>query len=99
MSEKTTTEQVTVRRSPKYLRFFILGAALAAVIAFISTAVSFTSVEQTGGIPVFQLVGFFTLFAAGAGGLLGLTLALLIDYALRRRVRTANAQRSFTTKK
>ncbi len=91
MSEKSTTEQVTVRRSPKYLRFFIFGAALAAIVTLISSALSFTSVEQTDGIPVFQLVGFFTLFAAAAGGFFGLTLALILDYALRRRVRMVDA--------
>ncbi len=97
MSEKSSTEKVTVRRSPKFLTFFIFGAALAAIASILSSAVIISASPTEGGVPVFQIVGFFALFSSAIGGLLGLTVAVILDRVLRRSVRTAEATRTVTS--
>ena len=97
MSEKSTTEKVIVRRAPKFLTFFIFGAALGVIASFISSAISLTITPSTGGVPVYQIVGFFALFASAIGGLIGLTLAVIFDRVFRRKAGTAEATRVITT--
>jgi hypothetical protein len=97
VSEKSSIETVTVRRSPKYLRFFLFGVALGAIVALISATPLIGMPNSTGGIPVFQLVGFFVLFTGAVGGLIGLGSALIIDLLMRRSVRVADAKRTVTT--
>lgn len=97
MSEKSSTETVTVRRSPKYLRFFLFGVAVGAIIALVSAAPLIGMPDSTGGVPVYQLVGFFVLFTGAVGGLIGLASALIIDLLMRKSVRTAEATRTVIT--
>ena len=97
MSEKSSTEKVTVRRTPKFLTFFVFGAALGAIISVISSAITLTMTPSTDSVPLYQIVAFFALFAAAIGGLLGLTAAVIFDRRLRRSTRMAEAQRTVTT--
>ena len=99
MSEKSTIETVSVRRSPKFLTFFLFGAALGAIVALFALATTTSAGTDTGGIPLIQLVGFFVLFAAALGGLLGLLAAIIADRRLRRSVRLAEARRTVTREK
>ena len=97
MSEKSSIETVTVRRSPKYLRFFLFGVALGAIISLVSATPRIGRPDTTGGVPVYQIVGFFVLFTGAVGGLIGLASALIIDLLMRRSVRTAEATRTVMT--
>ena len=97
MSEKTSTEKVTVRRTPKFLTFFIFGAALGAIISVISSAITLTASPSTDSVPVYQIVGFFALFSAAIGGLLGLVVAVIFDRTLGKSTRMAEAKRTVTT--
>jgi len=97
VSEKSSIETVTVRRSPKYRRFFLFGVALGAIVALISATPLIGMPNSTGGVPVYQLVGFFVLFTGAVGGLIGLGSALILDVMLRRSVRLAEAKRTTTT--
>lgn len=99
MNEKSTTEKVTVRRAPKFLTFFIFGAALGAIVSFISSAISLTITPSTDGVPIYQFVGFFALFAIAIGGLIGLIVAVIFDRVLRRSAGTAEAKRVVTTER
>ena len=85
-----------MRRAPKYVRFFLFGAAAGAVISLVSAAPLIGTTPSTNGIPVIQVVGFFTLFIAAIGGFVGLTAALIIDVRLRRSASTASAKRTDT---
>ena len=92
MSETSSTESanVTVQRSPRYLRFFFAGIALGVIIALILT-VSFPADPQFSQTQVF---GFLVIFTASAGGVLGLVFALVIDRVYSRHVITTTAERT-----
>ena len=86
--EVTSTEQVRIRRAPRYARFIILGGALGAIVT-IALTLAFEPDPQVG-YPA--LLGYFLLFGIPAGVLLGSLVALVLDAASRRRARTGEAQ-------
>lgn len=86
--QRTTLEQVTVRRSPRYLRFFILGL-VAGVMAALILTVSFPEVSQYSTLQVF---GFLLLVCCVLAGALGLVVALIFDRAFASRTRRAEAE-------
>ncbi|WP_353814655.1 hypothetical protein [Agromyces sp. SYSU T00266] len=87
-----TSDAVTVRRSPRYGSFLLLGAALGVLVALILTF-AFPENEQFDRGQVF---GFLLLWC-GAGGLaLGGAAALVIDRVLSRRRGTAVAEHEST---
>lgn len=90
--EVTTTEEVRVRRAPRYARFIILGGALGAVVT-IALTLAFEPDPQVGYA---ALVGYFLLFGIPAGVLLGCLVALILDAASRRRARSATAEHTVT---
>ena len=91
MSEPATvTEtQVRVRRSPKFLRFMIVGAVVGAVVALILT-LSFPPNQEFSPIQVF---GFLLLICVVAAGVLAGLVAIIADAILSRRIRTVTADR------
>lgn len=92
MSETLSTESanVTVQRSPRYLRFFFAGIALGVVVALILT-VSFPADPQFSQTQVF---GFLVIFTGIGGGVLGLVFALIVDRIYSRHVITTAAERT-----
>jgi ATP/ADP translocase len=82
-------ETVTVRRSPRYLRFFILGVAVGVIAAMILTA----AFPSNGQYTVLQTFGFLLLFTATIGGALGLVLAIILERTVGKRTITAEATR------
>jgi uncharacterized membrane protein HdeD (DUF308 family) len=96
MSEKATvtTEQVTVRRSPKFLAFMIAGIILGIVAALILT---FT-LPNDSQFTLTQIFGFLLLITGTVGGTLGLVFALIVDRYYSRHVAEATAERTEVTK-
>ena len=92
MSETSSTEtaNVTVQRSPRYLRFFFVGIALGVIVALILTF-SFPADPQFSQTQVF---GFLVIFTATIGGVLGLVFALVVDRVYSRHVITTTAERT-----
>ena len=86
--ESVTLEQVTVRRSPRYLRFFVLGVIVGVIVDLVLLV--FYPVPE--GYSVLQIFGFVLLFTAPAGSALGLIVALILDRTVGRRMRTAEAE-------
>ncbi|WP_229275989.1 hypothetical protein [Agromyces kandeliae] len=87
-----TSDAVTVRRSPRYGSFLLLGAALGVLVALILTF-AFPENDQFDRGQVF---GFLLLWC-GAGGLaLGGVAALVIDRVLSKRRGTAVAEHEST---
>lgn len=96
MSEKesVTLEQVTVRRSPKFLTFMILGIILGIIAALILTFAFPNESEFT----LTQIFGFMLLITGTLGGTLGLVFALIVDRYFSRHVKQATAEKLTVTK-
>ena len=96
MSEKETitTEQVTVRRSPKYLTFMVAGIILGIIAALILTFALPNESEFT----LTQIFGFMLLITGTVGGTLGLVFALIVDRYFSRHVTQATAEKIAVTK-
>ena len=75
MSQKPTvsSEEVNIRRAPKYLPFSLTGFFLGAVIAFIA------------GLGANEFAGLLVAFGAIVGGGVGILAALLLDLFFRGR--------------
>lgn len=92
-------EQVTVRRSPKYSVFLLLGGALGLLVAMILTF-AFNGTEEASpntGLMYsqMQVFGFLLLIFVSAGVALGGVVALILDrvYARRQRTLTVDHER------
>ncbi len=88
---ETVVEQarVTVRRSPRYVNFMILGAVLGAILALVLT-VSFPDTAEFGAGQVF---GFLLLAGVVAGVAVGAVAAMVIDRVAARSARTVVVDR------
>jgi hypothetical protein len=75
MSQKPTvsSEEVSIRRAPKYLPFSLTGFSLGAVIAFIA------------GLGTNEFAGLLVAFGGIFGGGIGILAALFSDVYLRGR--------------
>lgn len=96
MSEKesVTLEQVTVRRSPKFLTFMILGIILGIIAALILTF----AFPNESKFTLTQIFGFMLLITGTLGGTLGLVFALIVDRYFSRHVKQATAEKITVTK-
>ena len=75
MSKNPTgsSEEVSIRRAPKYLAFSLTGFFLGAVIAFVA------------GLGTAEFAGLLVAFGGIFGGGIGILAALLFDVFLRGR--------------
>lgn len=89
-NEKVTTEQVVVRRSPKFLTFMIVGIILGIVAALIITF----AIPNTSEFTVTQIFGFMLLITGVIGGALGLVFALIFDRYFSRHVNVVTAEKT-----
>ncbi|WP_227497095.1 hypothetical protein [Planctomonas psychrotolerans] len=83
------TAQVTIRRSPRYLRFMGVGAILGLVLALILTMTFEAGLDYTRT----QIFGFLALLAVVLFGTLGGIVALVLDRVGSRRASTVEAER------
>lgn len=85
---KTTlkTEQVKIRRSPKYLTFLIAGAILGIVVALI-LGLTIDEDQRTAK----PIVTFLVAFLGGAGAALGITVAVILDRIFVARAKSVEA--------
>ncbi|WP_232819092.1 hypothetical protein [Homoserinimonas sp. OAct 916] len=85
----SSTEQVLVRRSPRYLRLIVLGAGLGAAGAFFAAVLR----EPAEGYSQAQVFGFLLIFGIVFGGALGIVVALILDRWANRGQRTLVANK------
>ena len=83
---KEQSVDVSIRRSPKYLSFIIVGAVLGITTALVLNA----------GVPDSQrsaepVLGYLVAFLAGAGAALGIIAALVLDRIFATRAKVAKA--------
>jgi hypothetical protein len=85
---KTTikTEDVRIRRSPKYLTFLITGGVIGFVLALI-VGYSIPEEQRTAAPVITYLIAYFV--AAGAG--LAIALGVFLDRIFLARAKTAKA--------
>lgn len=76
-SEQSPAErrEVTVRRAPKYVPFLILGA----LVGVAAAAVAAYAVPANPSFDAGAAFGFFMVWFAGGGAILGAILALILD--------------------
>ena len=84
-----SSETVTVRRSPRYLRFFILGLIVGVIGALVLTVAFPIDAKYT----VLQVFGFMLLISLSVGGALGLIVAIILDRTVGKRTVTVEATR------
>jgi HAMP domain-containing protein len=94
----TSRRQVTVRRSPKYANFAMVGALLGAVAAFILTVAIPRDLEyaRANGFAEYsqlQVFGFLLLIGLVVGIAIALTIAILLDRRSSRRSRIVEADK------
>jgi hypothetical protein len=82
---KNKTQELSIRRAPKYLTFIILGGVVGIIVGFILNAVS----EQSTGAPI---LGYLIVFCSGLGVGLGVIVALVLDRVLRRKSKVVKAE-------
>jgi hypothetical protein len=83
-----STEDVRVRRAPKYSTFIILGGALGAVVTLVLTMLQ--PADPSVGYPA--LFGYFLLYGVPAGVAVGAIVALVIDRISIRRAKLVHAE-------
>jgi len=79
----------TVRRSPRYLNFMIVGAVVGVVTALILTV----GFPQTAEFGLLQVFGFLLLVGVVVGLALGALVAIVIDRFSRRSVQAVVVDR------
>lgn len=94
VSMSQSEQEVVIRRSPRYLRFFVLGIILGIVVAMILTF----AFPQTSQFTPMQVFGFLALICGIVGGTLGLVFALLLDRLWSQRTITTLAEHKVETK-
>lgn len=84
-----TSDEVRVRRAPKYGRFIIAGALLGFIGALIATT-AFPVDEKVGFVP---MLAYLSCYGIPAGVVVFSVIAIVVDRATARRARTVQAER------
>lgn len=85
---KPQTEQVTVRRAPKYPAFMIVGGGVGAIVTFVLT--NLFPVDPAVGF--FPLFGYLALYGVTAGVVLGALLAVILDRVATKRAKAVEVE-------
>jgi hypothetical protein len=85
---KQTTDDVTVRRAPKFPAFIIVGGGFGAIATLILT--SLYPADPSVGFGA--LFAYFALYGVTGGVVLGALLAVILDRVLARRAKRATVE-------
>ena len=85
---RVNTDEVQIRRSPKYGTFMALGAGVGVVIGVILGV----SQPAIGDYSIGQIIGLLSLALGAVGLAIGAAVALLLDRILSKRVETVEAK-------
>ena len=88
-NETTSRAEVTVRRSPRYGRFMIVGVVIFAIVAFVLAY----GLPRQGNYNPSQVFGYLLLVGIVLGVTLGGLVALALDRSAARSARTVAADR------
>lgn len=93
--ETTTTEEVVIRRSPKYLAFMLAGIIVGILVALILTF----AFPNYSDFTLIQIFGYILIFTGTIGGALGLIFALIFDRVWSKRTIVTTAAHETVTDK
>lgn len=88
LTTSVESDDVRIRRAPKYAPFLIIGGGIGAIATFILT-MGFPVDPSVGFGPLF---GYFSLFGVPAGVALGALVVLVLDQMSIRRARAATVE-------
>ena len=88
MSQQPQTDQVKIRRAPKFGAFLAVGA----VAGFIATLIltSLFPTDPSVGLPA--TVAYFSLYGVSAGVVLGAVVALILDRISSKRAKSISVE-------
>lgn len=88
MSQQPQTDQVKIRRAPKFGAFLAVGA----VAGFIATLIltSLFPTDPSVGLPA--TVAYFSLYGVSAGVVLGAVVALILDRRSSKRAKSISVE-------
>ena len=88
MSQQPQTDQVKIRRAPKFGAFLAVGA----VAGFIATLIltSLFPTDPSVGLPA--TVAYFSLYGVSAGVVLGAVVALVLDRISSKRAKSISVE-------
>ena len=87
----TSSDEVRVRRAPKYPVFIFAGVILGVVVTFVAVALA---PGNGDGTPFLQAFGYFVLYGIALGALLGAIVAVILDGIANRRARSIATERT-----
>ncbi|MDM4762238.1 hypothetical protein QT381_04365 [Galbitalea sp. SE-J8] len=87
-----STDEVRVRRAPRYGAFIVVGGVLGFLVTLVLTSL-FPADETVGFFP---LLAYFSCFGIPAGVVVGAVVAIIVDRVTGRRARTVAAERATT---
>lgn len=86
---RVSTEDVRLRRTPKYGTFMALGAGIGVLIGVVLAA----SQPAIGDYSIGQIIGLLALLLGAVGLGIGAAVALLLDRILAKQATTVEAKR------
>lgn len=91
----STSDEVTIRRAPKFGAFIIGGAVLGfvATLVVVSATMGIDRGDQQETASFGQLVGYFSLYGVTIGAAVGAVVAIVLDRVLGRRSAALTAER------
>ncbi|OIH97642.1 hypothetical protein [Curtobacterium sp. MCBA15_001] len=91
----SSSDQVTIRRAPKFGVFIVGGAVLGflVVVVVIALTLDIDRGGQTESVGFSGLVGYFGLWGVAIGGFVGAVVAIVLDRVLARRSARLTAER------
>lgn len=91
----SSSDEVTIRRAPKFGVFIVGGAVLGFIVVVIIVALTrdIDRGGQTETVSFSGLVGYFGLWGVAVGGFVGAVVAIVLDRVLARRAASLTAQR------
>jgi hypothetical protein len=82
---KKKTQDLNIRRAPKFLAFLIAGSAVGAILALVLHSLS---TKSTGA----SILGYLIISCAGLGAGLGCIVAVVLDRVLRTKSKVVKAE-------
>jgi MFS family permease len=86
----TTSDEVRVRRAPKYPVFIFGGIIIGVIVTIIAVAIA----PGAGDVPFLQAFGYFVLYGIVIGALFGAIVAVILDAIANRRARSIETERT-----
>ena len=88
MSQLPGTDQMSIRRAPKFPAFMIVGGGVGAIVTLALTGLF--PVDPSVGFGA--LFGYLSLFGISGGVLLGALLAIVLDRRATKRAKTVSVE-------